>query len=35
MIWYEIKAIEARQGKRMDELRADVKDDFAELRAPM
>ena len=23
MIWYEVKASEARQGKRIDELRAD------------
>ena len=42
LLWYEIKASEARQGKRLDELRADMKElradmkaDIKELRAGM
>ena len=32
-IWYEVKAGEARQAKRSDELRADMKEGFAQSRA--
>ena len=35
LLWYEIKASETRQGKRIDELRADMKADIKELRADM
>ena len=32
-LFYEVKAIEARQEKRIDELRADMKEGFAQCRA--
>ena len=32
-VWYELKASEARQEKRIDELRADMKEGFAQVRA--
>ena len=35
MVWYEIKASEARQNKRIDELREDMKEGFAQFRAAM
>ena len=34
-VWYEVKASEARQVKRSDELRADMKEGFAQCRADM
>ena len=33
LIWYEVKAGEARQVRRSDELRADMKEGFAQCRA--
>ena len=35
LIWYEVKASEARQVKRSDELRADMKEGFAQQRVDM
>ena len=32
MVWYEIKASEARQNKRIDELRSDMNEGFAQFR---